>query len=143
MSNQITGRLAAIGQTETITGKNGKTFQKRSFLLDARTFDPYTGQPSEYENMLPLELTAERCADLDRFRTDDTVTVSFALQGRMWQGTDGKVHRLTAVRCYRIEPYGKNPATQQPAPQPAAIPPAPFPPQVDASGNPQKDDLPF
>lgn len=145
MANQVTGRLVEIGRTQQIASKTGgNPFLKRDFLLDARTYDPYTGQPSEYENLLPLELGGERCADLDRFRAGDTVTVSFALQGRSWTNRDGEQKRMVSIRCYRIEPYGKSPAAQQPAPQPAAIPPAQFPPQVDASGYPTaNDDMPF
>lgn len=45
MSNQITGRLAAIGQTVQIPSKTGgNPFLKREFLLDATTHDPYTGE---------------------------------------------------------------------------------------------------
>ena len=143
MPNQITGRLTEIGQTVQIPSKNGgQPFTKREFLLDARTYDPYTGQPGEYENILQLELTGDRCADLDRFRTGDTVTVSFALQGRSWTNRDGQLRRMVSIRCYRLEPYGNQPQpSPQPSPQPA--PPArQFPPVVDANGNPQPD-LPF
>ena len=146
MPNQVTGRLAAIDCAETITLKNGTPFQKREFMLNAATYDPHTGQPSQYDNMLRLELTGERCADLDRFRAGDVVTVSFTLQGRSWQGTDGQVRHMVSVRCYKIEPYRQQaPQPAQPAPQPVQPQPAPqpFPPQVDAEGNPQKDDLPF
>lgn len=145
MPNQITGRLTEIGQTVQIPSKNGgQPFTKREFLLDARTYDPYTGQPSEYENILPLELTGERCADLDRFRTGDTVTVSFALQGRSWTNQDGQLRRMVSIRCYKMEPYGSQ---QQPQAQTRPAPhPAPdygqFPPSVDVNGNPQTD-LPF
>lgn len=117
MANQVTGRLVEIGQTQQIASKTGgNPFLKRDFLLDARTYDPYTGQPSEYENLLPLELGGERCADLDRFRAGDTVTVSFALQGRSWTNRDGEQKRMVSIRCYRIEPYGKSPATPSPSP---------------------------
>ena len=44
MSNQITGRLASIGQPQEIPSKNGgNPLVKREFLLDATTYDPYTG----------------------------------------------------------------------------------------------------
>ena len=147
MPNQVTGRLAAIDRAETITLKNGTPFQKREFMLNTATYDPHTGQPSQYDNMLRLELTGERCADLDRFRAGDVVTVSFTLQGRSWQGTDGQVRHMVSVRCYKIEPYRQQaPQPAQPAPQPVQPQPAPqpFPPQVDADGNPDNNDpLPF
>ena len=160
MPNQVTGRLAAIDRAETITLKNGTPFQKREFMLNAATYDPHTGQPSQYDNMLRLELTGERCADLDRFRAGDVVTVCFTLQGRSWQGADGQVRHMVSVRCYKIEPYRQQQQQSQ-APVPSDSPrgggpqplpsgegaggaaPQLFPPTVDAEGNPQKDDLPF
>lgn len=121
MANIITGRLVSIGQTQQIPSKTGgNAFTKREFLLDARTFDPYTGQPSEYENLLPLELTGERCADLDRYSAGDVVTVSFALQGRQWTAQDGQLRRMASIRCYKIEPYGR---TAAPKPEPTTTAP--------------------
>lgn len=56
MANQITGRIIEIGQTVQIPSKNGgSSFTKREFILDATTYDPYTGERSEYENIIPLE----------------------------------------------------------------------------------------
>lgn len=146
MPNQITGRLLAIGQTVQIPTKSGNQFNKREFLLDATTFDPYTGERSQYENILPLEVSEDKCSDLDRFKVGDVVTVFFTLQGRSWQTQDGELKRMTSIRCYKLE--GRTPtqaAAPHPAPQlsaPAAVPPQNFPPHVDAAGNP-KDDLPF
>lgn len=128
MANQVTGRLVAIGKTETLQTKSGSTFQRRDFLLDARTFDPYTGELSQYENLLPLDVGGERCADLDHFRVGETVTVSFALQGRTWKTADGQEKRLTSVRCYRIEAYGNPPqqlSTAQAPARPTTASPAP------------------
>lgn len=131
MANQVTGRLVAIGKTETLQTKSGSAFQRRDFLLDARTFDPYTGELSQYENLLPLDVGGERCADLDHFHVGDTVTVSFALQGRTWKTADGQEKRLTSVRCYRIEAYGAPPrqlsTAQAPVPQPQPTTAAPQP----------------
>lgn len=147
MSNQVTGRLVEIGQTIQIPSKTGGSpFLKREFLLDATTYDPYTGQRSEYENILPLEVSGDKCAELDQFRTGDVITVSFALQGREWTNQDGQVKRMVSIRCYKLE--SRRPAyqpvqatVQQPSYQPAPEP-RPFPPAVDANGEP-KDDLPF
>ena len=55
MSNQITGRLAAIGQTVQIPSKTGGSpFLKREFLLDATPHDTWTGERSQYENIPPF-----------------------------------------------------------------------------------------
>lgn len=149
MSNQITGRLAAIGQTVQIPSKTGGSpFLKREFLLDATPHDTWTGERSQYENIVPLEVSGDKCADLDNFSVGDIITVSFALQGREWTNQDGQTKRMVSIRCYKIE--ARKPvqqqqtvqSVQQPIPQPA---PAyqPFPPQVDANGNPDNDQLPF
>lgn len=142
MANQVTGRMLAIGQTVQIPSKTGgDPFLKREFLLDATTYDPYTGERSQYENVLPLEVSGDKCAELDHFCIGDVVTVSFALQGRQWQTQDGELKRMTSIRCYKLE--GRTPtqaAAPHTAPQPSA--PAAAPPHVDAAGNP-KDDLPF
>lgn len=77
MANQITGRIIEIGQTVQIPSKNGgSSFTKREFILDATTYDPYTGERSEYENVIPLEFSGDKCAELDRFNQGDVVTVS-------------------------------------------------------------------
>ena len=63
MANQITGRIIEIGQTVQIPSKNGGSpFIKREFILDATPYDPYTGERSEYENIIPLEFTGDKCA---------------------------------------------------------------------------------
>lgn len=148
MSNQVTGRLVYIGHPQEIPSKSGgNPFVKREFILDATTHDPYTGERSQYENILPLEVSGDKCAELDNYRVGDVITVSFALQGREWTNQDGQVKRMVSIRCYKLE-------ARQPMRQPASMPaqqPAPiqtptmaqaFPPDVDANGNP-KDDLPF
>lgn len=154
MSNTITGRLAEIGQTVQIPSKTGGSpFLKREFLLDATTYDQWTGERSQYENIVPLEVSGDKCAELDNFNVGDIITVSFALQGREWTNQDGQTKRMVSIRCYKIErrnqpgqaavPQQATPQPQ-PAPQYQASPTPSFPPSVDAYGNPQmKDDLPF
>lgn len=149
MANQITGRIIQIEQTVQIPSKSGgSSFTKREFILDATTYDPYTGERSEYENILPLEFSGDKCAELDRYKNGDVVTVSFVLQGRSWTNQDGEFKRMASIRCYKIEARGgvsqslQSVPVQQPVPQPTYQQPQNFPPPVDANGN-AKDDLPF
>lgn len=142
MPNQITGRLVAIGQTQQILSKNGgNPFLKREFILDATTHDPYTGERSQYENILPLEVSGDKCTELDQFRIGDVITVSFALQGREWTNQDGQVKRMVSIRCYKLDVrrsvYQSAPVLAQPE-----VITQQFPSEVNANGNP-KDDLPF
>lgn len=146
MANQITGRIIQIEQTVQIPSKNGGSpFTKREFILDATPYDPYTGERSEYENIIPLEFTGDKCAELDRFNNGDVVIVSFALKGRSWTNMDGELKRMASIWCYKIEARGgvsqstQTASVQQPAPQPTyQQPPQNFPP---AQGN--NDGLPF
>ena len=151
MANQITGRLVYIGQPQEIPSKSGgNPFVKREFILDATTHDPYTGERSQYENILPLEVSGDKCAELDQYRIGDVITVSFALQGREWTNQDGQVKRMVSIRCYKIErrnqPGQTSPTQQAAPPQPTPQYQAPtqhFPPQVNVNGNPDNDPLPF
>lgn len=145
MANQITGRLVEIGRTQEIETKNGGSpFRKREFLLDATSYDPWTGERSQYENIVPLEVSGDRCADLDRFKEGDVITVSFVLQGRYWTTESGEQKRMTGIRCYRIEGRGATNQASQAAQHQAArkADAGCFPPEVDERGVP-KDDLPF
>lgn len=151
MKNQVDGRILSISNTVQIQSpKSGSTFTKREFLLDATTYDPYTGERNEYENILPLEFSGDKCAELDRFKQGDIVTVSFALQGRSWTNLDGELKRMASIRCYKIEARGgvSQPTqaasvqqpVQQPTPQSTYQQLPDFPPPVDANGN-TKDDF--
>lgn len=150
MANQITGRIIEIGQIVQIPSKTGgNSFTKREFILDATTYDPYTGERSEYENVIPLEFSGDKCTELDRFKTGDVVTVSFVLQGRSWSTQDGELKRMVSIRCYKIEARGgvsqspQNAPVQQPAPQPTYQQPQNFPPPVGTNGSVKDDQLPF
>ena len=104
MPNQITGRLVYIGQPQEIPSKSGgNPFVKREFILDATTYDPYTGERSQYENILPLEVSGDKCAELDQFRTGDVITVSFTLQGREMDKSGRTTKTYGIYRCYKLE----------------------------------------
>ena len=152
MANQITGRVLNIGNPVQIPSKSGgNPLVKREFLLDATPYDPYTGERSKYDNILPLELIGDKCAELDHVNINDVVTVSFALQGREWTTQEGQLRRMVSVRCYKLESRQGGQRTQPaPAyasaapPQAAASPwqqPAPQPAPAQQPVHP--DDLPF
>ena len=153
MPNQVTGKIERIAPTVQIQSKDGtKTYQKRELTLNLIRFDPYTGEPCSFDNYPTFEFSGDKCAELDRYKTGQVVTVSFDLQGTKYTDKDGGTKYFTRIRGYKIEPrqtsrpQGAQQATPQPqsAPQYQASPTPPFPPSVDAYGNPQmKDDLPF
>lgn len=122
MANQVIGQIVSIGQTQSLTAKNGNAFQKRDLVISVRRFDPNTGEPvTDWENTPKFSFMGDKCRDLDRFQVGQMVTVSFDLQGRQYQNASGVTDIITEARPYRIELYGQRTA-QQSAPQPTPEP---------------------
>jgi len=162
MANQITGKIEKIGAVQVLHSKDGsKTFQKREIILDATRYDPYTGERG-FENYPSFEFGGERCAELDKFKPGQVVTVSFDVFGMKYEDkTTHETKYFTKVRGYRIEsrqvyaPSGQsNVSTQQVPSEPPTSSRqekqttdnyVPFPPPVDKDGIPlgRTDDLPF
>ena len=168
MANQITGTIILIGQTYQVPTNNGTQFMKRELVLDASTFDRYTGQ--KRENYVNMEFVQNNTTKLDNFNVGDLVTVDFVLSGRKSE-KDGNVRYFTNITGYEIRMFqnsgnqgaqgGQSPAPAQQPTQgaqssqqgsfvhqtaPTGAPQQPFPPAVDENGNPiegNADDLPF
>lgn len=157
-----------IGQTYQVPTNNGIQFIKRELVLDASTYDRYTGQKKE--NYVNMEFVQNNTHKLDNFKEGDLVQVDFVLSGRKSE-KDGNVRYFTNITGYEIRLFQNNgnqgaqggqasaPAQQptqgQQASQQGAFVPQtaptgmqqqPFPPAVDDNGNPingDADDLPF
>lgn len=136
--NTKSGVVLAVGQPQQIVSKSGKAFTKRTLYLDCTTFDPYTGQRSQYENKLLFEFMESKTSLLDNIKVGQVVTVSFDLQGSEITGQDGQVKHFIHVRPFGIEVRQMHQAQQQFSPQGGCTPqPAPqyqpqaqqFPPQ--------------
>lgn len=157
MPNTIIGKVLLIGQTVDIPTKSGNQFRKRELVLDASTYDQFTGQ--KRENYPSLSFLQNRTEELNRFHEGDMVIVSFFISGRRWE-KDGEVKYFNDIVGYRIEPFVPNQGSQpsqsaapyQPPTQAQTASPQgsnaapqasaePFPPAADANGN--TDDLPF
>ena len=134
--NTKSGVVLAVGQPQQITSKSGKTFAKRTLYLDCTTFDPYTGQRSQYENKLLFEFMESKTALLDNINPGQVVTVSFDLQGTEITDQAGQTKNYIHVR-----PFGIEVRQVQQAPQQAAQ----YPPQQAQQFPPQytNDDAPF
>ena len=132
--NTKSGVVLAVGQPQQITSKSGKTFAKRTLYLDCTTFDPYTGQRSQYENKLLFEFMESKTALLDNIKPGHVVTVSFDLQGTEITDQTGQTKNYIHVRPFGIE---VRQVQQAPQPQPTSQPqPASQPQQTD-------NDMPF
>lgn len=158
MAYKITGRVFAIGQTQTLTSKSGNIFTKRDLVITVRKFDQYTGQPTDDSGNTPkFTFIGDRCQQLDNVKVGDIVVVYFDISGREYK-KDNTIDYITDIRPFKIDVLGnynthqEQMASQQPqmnsqptsastqqttsfgtstSPQAAMVPPA------------QDDDLPF
>ena len=150
--NQIIGRVIAVSPiTEVPSKEQGKpAIKKRELYMDCTTYDPYTGERSQYENKPLLEFGGDKLVDklgALNLEAGDVVAVSFFVQGTPYKDAQtGKTKVFTAIRTTDIEVVRKRvevAGTQQPAPKPEPQPaPAPqaAPQQTSQDG---KDGLPF
>lgn len=132
MVNSKTGVVLAVGQPQQLTSKGGKTFTKRSLYVDCTTFDPYTGQRSQYENKILFDFMESKTSLLDNIQVGQIVTISFDLQGSEITEQDGRKKYFTHVRPYNIEVRQMQPQHKQSASTQTVS----FPPQ-------DNDDAPF
>jgi hypothetical protein len=150
--NQVIGRVIAVSPiTEVPSKEQGKApIKKRELYLDCTTYDPYTGERSQYENKPLLEFGGDKLVDklsALNLEAGDVVAVSFFVQGTPYKDAQtGKTKVFTAIRTTDIEVVrkrGEIAGAQHPAPKPEPQPaPAPqaAPQQTSQDG---KDGLPF
>lgn len=148
--NQIIGRVIAVSPiTEVPSKEQGKpAIKKRELYMDCTTYDPYTGERSQYENKPLLEFGGDKLVDklgALNLEAGDVVSVSFFVQGTPYKDAQtGKTKVFTAIRTTDIEivrKRGEVAGTQQPAPKPEQAPaPQAAPQQTSQDG---KDGLPF
>lgn len=142
-ANTKTGVVLAVGQPQQIQSKSGKTYTKRALFIDATTFDPYTGQRSQFENKLLFEFMEKRASALDNVHVGDVVTVSFDIQGSEYKDQIGQTRYSINVRPYDVEVRPK-PQQYAPQPQPQQYTPQPQPmPDQPASAGFPPSDMPF
>lgn len=122
MANTKSGVVLAVGQPQQIQSKEGKVFSKRSLYVDCTTFDPYTGQRSQYENKILFDFMESKTSLLDNIQVGQVVTVYFDLQGTELTEQDGRKKFYTHVRPYKIDVRQVQPSNQQPQ-QPTYQPP--------------------
>lgn len=111
---EATGTVKAIGE-ETTHGAKG--FRKREIVVTIG---------EKYPQDVPFEFVQDKCGILDGFSVGQSVTVSFNLRGREWNG-----RYYAGLQGWRIAHHGD--ATQQPAETTTAA----------ASDNTGDDGLPF
>ena len=122
MSLEVTGKLYRAFDTQQVSD----SFKKRELVL-------LTDDDGKYPQHVKFELTQDKCIDLDMFKEGQTITVSFNLRGREWNGK-----YFTNLQAWRIQD-----ASTITAPPPQAQSGAPSFPTAPRQDNPEKDDLPF
>lgn len=122
MANSKSGVVLAVGQPQQMQSKGGKVFTKRSLYVDCTTFDPYTGQRSQYENKILFDFLDSKTSILDNIPVGQVVTVYFDLQGTEVTEQDGRKKFFTHVRPYKVDVRQVQTSNQQPQ-QPTYQPP--------------------
>ena len=117
MANTKSGVVLAVGQPQQLKSKEGKVFNKRSLYVDCTTFDPYTGQRSQYENKILFDFMESKTSLLDNIQVGQVVTVYFDLQGTELTEQDGRKKFYTHVHPYKIDVRQVQPSNRQPQQQ--------------------------
>lgn len=146
MANVISGQIIVIGQTQTITPKNGQgnPLIKREFVIRELRFNPEDGSPelSQYNTPMLEVNGAENAAALDKFKVGDVVRVTFTIEGRKVVNQDNSERYFNSVRAKRVDKANVSlPQMQVSQPAQQHVPNVPQNVQnaVDENGNP----LPF
>lgn len=122
MANQLIGTIVSIGQTVSLSTKDGNSFTKRELVISIQKFDPNTGQPySDKSNTPQITFMNAKCSELDKYQVGQLVSVSFDVTGTPYTDRDNKTRIINDIRGYRIEPYGvqshQRPTPAYPQPQ--------------------------
>lgn len=116
----LTAPIKEIMQTKQIVSRSGKEYYFRDILLDVSEFNPQTGEV--YPKFAIIQFSGAKCAELDNFHLNETVKVSFNLQSRSSQKSDGTTSWFTTACGFKIEYPPQQPASKtapQNAPQQA------------------------
>ena len=127
MVYNIKAKIYKIGEVQVIPSQNGgEPFRKRSIVLDAARFDPYTGEKSG-DNYVVVEFSGKRVAELEKYAIGDLANVSFVLQGRKYIDSTTQEERFfTSVIGIGIEMAQMGRKQQVPATEPPISGNAPF-----------------
>lgn len=115
---QITGKVTKIYKTQAVT----ETFSKREIVL----LDDSNPQYPEY---VVIQFVKDKCAELDKYKAGDVVTIDFNIKGRAYQKPMEETKYFSNLQGWKIS--GTGTGTGAPAEQ-AALATAP-----------DDDDLPF
>ena len=104
MANTMTGRILSIGDIESVQGKNGNTFKKRTLVLNCT----YSNYGEVYENYPSFEFSGRHVDDLSGFNVGDIVTVSFVIQGNKYKKENQPEKFFNTIAGYKVEYHHRN-----------------------------------
>ena len=95
MKYEATGKVLAVGETKAY-GNNG--YEKREVIVDVAP------PQARWNNPLPFTLSKEKCALGDGLAEGDEVAVTFAINGRAWDGPNGTRYftDLTVIEIHKV-----------------------------------------
>lgn len=127
MVYNIKAKIYKIGEVQSIPSQNGgEPFRKRSIVLDASRFDPFTGEKNG-DNFVVVEFSGKRVDELDKYAVGDLANVSFVLQGRKYTDKVTQEERFfTSVIGIGIEMAQMGRKQQEPAAETPINDNAPF-----------------
>lgn len=102
MSYELTGIIKQIGEVQSF-GSNG--FSKREFVV---TTD------EQYPQDVALEFVKEKCGKLDAHRRGESVTVSFNIRGREYNGRHFNNLQAWRIQSNVTAPPASSPETTSP-----------------------------
>ena len=96
MKYEATGKVLAVGEIKAY-GNNG--YEKREVIVDVAP------PQARWNNPLPFVLSKEKCALGDDLAIDDEVRITFAINGRAWDGPNGTRY-FTDLSVLSLEKVG-------------------------------------
>lgn len=91
MAIEITGTIHKLFDTKQVSAK----FTKREMVVQT--------DEGKYPQMLLLEVTGDRIAQLDGLHEGDAVKCALNLRGREWRGRSGEVKYFNSIEAWRVE----------------------------------------
>lgn len=91
MSQEVTGKVYQINETQQITEK----FSKREFVLEL------SNNPAYVEKVL-FTLTRDKIDSINEYKVGDTISVKYNLKGREWTSPQGDIKFFNTLEVWNI-----------------------------------------
>lgn len=110
---EFTGSIVKVGEVQSFGSKG---FTKRDLIVKEAK------QDEKWPNVVPFVLVKDNCKLADGLKEGDKVKVSFVLNGRVWNPTDGRPTRYFCDNTILKMEILESSASAKPVPPPAEPP---------------------